>query len=169
MPPRGCRERRTGRNTPHERDDDEDQRAKGWKPVSLDSHYLPPLRDVAFDPYLFCACDSQTLRLRLLFLAWHALNARASLCARLDGLALRFTTGPVDPAVTFPAPENVALDGDPKTDGCGEGAALHESAVAHGGGTAAATGKHGATPVHSCASYTSSAVSKSCDTSLAVV
>src|SRR5580692_10183063 len=61
----------------------------------------------------------------------------------------------------FPAPENVALDGKPKSAGCGSGAALHDASVSHGGGDTV-TGRHGDALVHSCASYTSYAVSPSC-------
>jgi hypothetical protein len=69
---------------------------------------------------------------------------------------------------TLPVPENVALDGAPKIAGCGEGAALHESPLEHGGGVIVAL-EHGAAAEHTCASYTSSDVSTSCDTSLDAV
>src|ERR1700733_6146072 len=66
-----------------------------------------------------------------------------------------------DGTVTFPDPLNVALDGAPKIAGCGKGAALHDASVTHGGDpTKGAT--HGETLVHSCASYTSAELSKSC-------
>ena len=52
-----------------------------------------------------------------------------------------------------------ALGGAPKIAGCGEGAALHESPVSHGGAAVAGADRHGEPLVHSCASYTSSAVS----------
>jgi hypothetical protein len=69
----------------------------------------------------------------------------------------------------LPAAENVALAGEPKIEGCGEGAALHDSASAHAGGDAGGSGRHGACEEHSCASYTSNDVSKSEDTSLEFV
>jgi hypothetical protein len=47
---------------------------------------------------------------------------------------------------------NVALDGDPNTLGCGDGAALHESPVEHGGAGTGDGAKHGTALVHSCAS-----------------
>src|SRR5581483_5944315 len=53
--------------------------------------------------------------------------------------------------------------------GCGVGAALQASPVLHGGGCVAATGGQGEAPMHSCASYTSSAVSVSCAASWASV
>jgi hypothetical protein len=43
----------------------------------------------------------------------------------------------------FPTPENVALGGEPKIPGCGEGAALHESLFVHAGGVAGGGGGHG--------------------------
>jgi hypothetical protein len=62
-----------------------------------------------------------------------AFNAAASFCARVFGLDFGATTGAVEGA-GLPAPLNVALAGAPKIDGCGEGAALHDSPVSHGGG-----------------------------------
>jgi hypothetical protein len=68
----------------------------------------------------------------------------------------------------LPAPVNVALAGAPNTDGCCEGALLHESLVEQTGGDANGV-THGETLVHSCASYTSAEVSLSSSESFAVV
>ncbi len=65
-------------------------------------------------------------------------------------------------------PWNVALDGAPKIDGCGSGAARHPSAVSHTGGTSASAG-HGDTLVHSWASYNEAPVSMLPDTKCAAV
>jgi hypothetical protein len=70
--------------------------------------------------------------------------------------------------VTLPDPENVALAGAPKIAGCNDGGALHPSPLAHGGGRTGALA-HGDPAEHACASYTSKAVSTSCEVSLAVV
>jgi hypothetical protein len=61
----------------------------------------------------------------------HAFSAFDSAPTRARG----FTTvcGDDVAATTFPAPENVALDGAPKIAGCGEGAARQASAVVHAG------------------------------------
>jgi hypothetical protein len=77
-------------------------------------------------------------------------NARASFCARVNDLGLT-AGGEEDDPTTFPTPTNVALAGAPKIDGCGDGAALHESPELHGGeDTDGAT--HGTEAEHSCAS-----------------
>jgi hypothetical protein len=86
----------------------------------------------------------------------HAFNALASFCARVEGLGL--AAGVLVSGVMFPAPENVSLEGAPKNAGCGVGDGLHASPVSHGGGVVAAV-EHGDSAVHSCASYTSTAVS----------
>ena len=83
--------------------------------------------------------------------------------ARRFGFAFVFfgDIGLTTDGARLPDPENVALAGAPKTAGCGAGAARHESAVVHAGGTAAA-GEHGTAAEQTCASYTSNAVSESC-------
>lgn len=52
----------------------------------------------------------------------------------------------------LPAPENVALAGEPKIDGCGEGEGLHASPVLHGRGLGVGGARHGEAVVHTCAS-----------------
>ena len=64
----------------------------------------------------------------------------------------------------MPAPENVALAGEPNTAGCGVGAARQESAVVHAGAAATEPG-HGDCALQTRASYTSNEVSKSRATS----
>lgn len=81
----------------------------------------------------------------------HALSALASLCARVNGFAFGFTLV-VGVGVTLPAPENVSLDGAPKRVGWGMGAALHESASLHAGGTLAPDAGHGEISEQMCAS-----------------
>jgi hypothetical protein len=65
----------------------------------------------------------------------------------------------------LPAPKNVALDGAPKTEGCSNGAGLHDAADPHSSGRDDSDRAHGEPVVHSCASYTSTAVSTSVPTS----
>jgi hypothetical protein len=86
--------------------------------------------------YLFLACFSHEARCpRGFFL--HAWSAFASLRAAA-----------LDPDRTMlPVPENVALDGAPKIGGGGADAALHASAVLHGGGETEGTGQ-GESVVH---------------------
>lgn len=86
----------------------------------------------ALDAYLVFACRTHDAR-RLPFFLWQARSARASFCARVNPLERMVGLGPVD--VTLPAPENVALDGEPNIAGCGVGAALHASPVSHAGGS----------------------------------
>jgi hypothetical protein len=112
--------------------------------------------------YRLRACRSHALRLRLSRLFLHARNAAANFCARLTDLPF---TASVDGTLAFPAPENVALGGAPKIAGCGEGAALHESPVVHGGGAAGGE-KHGTAVEQACASYTSTPASTSCEVNL---
>ena len=88
----------------------------------------------------------------------HAFSAFASFCACAedrDVTAFASVAG----GATFPAPENVSLDGAPNSVGCGVGAGLHASPVVHGGGVSGGAGAHGADAVHSCASYRSMLVS----------
>lgn len=80
----------------------------------------------------------------------HARRAWVSLRPRIN--ALSFTTGDGADEDRLPAPENVALDGEPNTDGCGDGAALHESPVEQTGGATGTEAKQGAPGLHSCAS-----------------
>jgi hypothetical protein len=51
----------------------------------------------------------------------------------------------------LPCPENVALEGGPKIDGCGAGAARQASAVVHAGGAFASLGQS-LEPEQTCAS-----------------
>jgi hypothetical protein len=80
----------------------------------------------------------------------HAFKAFDNFCVRVSDFTALAGAEPA--GMMFPAPENVALDGAPKIDGCGVGAALHASPFVHGGGTSAACGAHGAETEHSCAS-----------------
>jgi hypothetical protein len=90
----------------------------------------------------------------------HAASAFASFCARVNDLGATLGLNPCD--TTLPAPANVALEGEPKIAGCGDGAALHESPVEHGGGVTDRFA-HGAWFVHSRASYMSKLPPKSCE------
>lgn len=96
------------------------------------------------------ACLSHADRCSFDFFFLHPFSASASFCARVRGFALGFD------AITgwgaeLPEPENVALAGALKIDGCGADGALHASVVVHSG---EATGEltHGTSVVHSCAS-----------------
>jgi hypothetical protein len=79
----------------------------------------------------------------------------------VTGLAFGFTIGfTTATGAGFPAPENVALAGAPKTAGCGDAGGLHESPLSHGGGETDA-----GNPPSTLASYTSTRLSRSCATS----
>ncbi len=47
---------------------------------------------------------------------------------------LGFTAGLEEEGARLPGPEKVALEGEPKMPGCGDGAARQASVVVHGGG-----------------------------------
>jgi hypothetical protein len=92
----------------------------------------PSLTLDLFTLYFFMARDRHTVRLPVDFFP-HSFKAFASFCARVNrfGVTTGFNLG----GVMLPSPENVALPDGPKIPGCNTGAALHESAVVHGGGT----------------------------------
>jgi hypothetical protein len=89
---------------------------------------------------------------RALFLPGTRLLSRFFLCFAFTFGFRVFTAGLERGATGFPAPENVADAGAPKTPGCGETAVRHESAVVHAGGEAT-TFEHGTPSLpHTCAS-----------------
>src|ERR1700722_9046436 len=169
MPPwRRSRQRRPSARQHHHADDARDQRTPQTHnnaPVRKPVHRPPPRR-VPTTPALARLALPRFVPLALRHLV---LPRRLSLrhAVRLTlGLPLDSTGLPLDSTVrdgaraTLPVPENVALDGAPYNAGCGEGAARHDASVSHAGGCGAVTGQLLA--AHSCASYTSYDVSRSC-------
>lgn len=84
-----------------------------------------------FAPYALRARDLHAARILFGFFL-QAFSALASFCARVNdfGLTTRLDEG----WTTLPAPEKVALAGDPNIAGCGFGAALQPSPDSQGGG-----------------------------------
>ena len=84
------------------------------------------------------------MRLPLALSLWQAFKALVSSFA-LTCAAVGFAGGAAGgdvSVVRLPGPENVALAGAPKTDGCGAGAARQASADTHAGGDVTSS-KHG--------------------------
>src|ERR1700722_894588 len=155
MPPR--RRRLGGYDTNQA---DHHQRCQRAQNAALDqTHHDHPLtfrlasalRDLTGVPYRFRAFFSHVPR-RLRDCLRHAFSALESFCALVNDLGLAFTVGGTEPGAMLPTPKNVALGAAPKIDGCGVGAALHESPVEHAGGETTPFAKHGTAAVHSCAS-----------------
>ncbi len=150
MPPRRTSKRR--RNTHHHQHENANHNHNRdhtkTHPHGLDTetrlHGLPPsLRPVlwlagmepparALRRYLLRAARSQPARLLSTLILLHTPKALESFWALVNTRRPRATARF---AATFPGPENDADGGTPNTEGCGEGAARHASAVVHAGGT----------------------------------